>query len=638
MESNYVDMKALVEANSVELKEEMKNFMVTMSAQFNTFMRNLQGEKGILGQSPNSSERHPNQMLRSLEGSNPFLGEKSRFPIGVPKLEFPSFGGSNPREWIRKYEKFFQLYLIPEGQQMDVVELHLEGKVDLWYQSFKKDRGVVQWVDFGSELCIRFGDIWGEDVVEEFNKLYQDLSVLAYQEKFEELRVAVMVKLPLLSKSYYVSSFLSGLKEEIKPAVKIHMPQTLQVAFEKARWQEQYLSIILKQTKAPMKVPPPISSGNKHTHPNDLSHKKPATQVFENSIKKDSPPSYKRISPTEFQYRKDHNLCFRCGEKFSPGHIYKNRGIHLVLADEEGLLDTEVDEEEGEIIEYQGNKSGKDGTKGHDLSILLDGRSTDCFIRSAIAQLHPDSVHDHKPFKVRIADGKELTCNQWIPNMKWEMQGHNFTQDVYVLDLEPYDLILGVDWMKHYSPMTFDFKELTLSFDKEGETVLLSDLNSHLKHLSLVLNILRTHSLYAKMSKCSFGQDKIEYLGHVVIVEGVSADPAKVEAMLSWPVPDNIKALRGFLGMTGDRADDLSTGYYRRFVKSYGKIAKPLTELLKKHSFVLSGVATSAFEQLKVAMTQAPVLALPNFSMPFMLEIDASQTAMGTVLISKGDH
>ncbi|XP_071939043.1 uncharacterized protein [Coffea arabica] len=761
MESNYVDMKALVEANSVELKEEMKNFMATMSAQFNTFMRNLQGEKGILGQSPNSSERHPNQMLRkSPEGSNPFLGEKSRFPIGVPKLEFPSFG---------------------EGQQMDVVELHLEGKVDLWYQSFKKDRGVVQWVDFGSELCIRFGDIGGEDVVEEFNKLYQDLSVLAYQEKFEELRVVVM--------------------EKIKPAVKKHMPQTLQVAFEKARWQEQYLSIILKQTKAPMKVPPPISSGNKHTHPNDLSHKKPATQVFENSIKKDSPPSYKRISPTEFQYRKDHNLCFRCGEKFFPGHIYKNRGIHLVLADEEGLLDTEVDEEEGEIIEYQGNKSGKDGTKGHDLSILLDGRSTDCFIRSAIAQLHLDSVHDHKPFKVRIADGKELTCNQWIPNMKWKMQGHNFTQDVYVLDLEPYDLILGVDWMKHYSPMTFDFKELTLSFDKEGETVLLqgdshtakvrmrqgtaaqryphmqkseierqvknllqsgiiqpsnspfpslallvkkkdrswrlcidyrqlnnltvndkfpipiiddlldelynakifskidlrsgyhqirmnpsdvpktafrthsglyeylvmpfgltnapatfqalmnsifepfirkfvfvffddilvysSDLNSHLKHLSLVLNILRTHSLYAKMSKCSFGQDKIEYLGHIVIVEGVSADPAKVEAMLSWLVPDNIKALRGFLGMTG---------YYRRFVKSYGKIAKPLTKLLKKDSFVLSGVATSAFEQLKVAMTQAPVLALPNFSMPFMLEIDASQTAMGTVLISKGDY
>ena len=134
MESNYVDMKALVEANSVELKEEMKNFMATMSAQFNTFMRNLQGEKGILGQSPNSSERHPNQMLRSLEGSNPFLGEKSRFPIGVPKLEFPSFGGSNPREWIRKYEKFFQLYLILEGQKMVVDERHLEGMVALRFR------------------------------------------------------------------------------------------------------------------------------------------------------------------------------------------------------------------------------------------------------------------------------------------------------------------------------------------------------------------------------------------------------------------------------------------------------------------------------------------------------------------------
>ncbi|XP_027166575.1 uncharacterized protein LOC113766598 [Coffea eugenioides] len=227
--------------------------------------------------------------------------------------------------------------------------------------------------------------------------------------------------------------------------------------------------------------------------------------------------------------------------------------------------------------------------------------------------------------------------------MKWEMQGHHFTQNVYVLDLEPYDLILGMDWMKHYSPMTFDLKELTLSFDKEGEIVLLqgdshtakvrmtqgtaeqsSNLDSHLKHLSLVLNTLRTHSLHAKMSKCSFGQDKIDYLGHVVTAKDVSANPAKVEAMLSWPVPDNIKALRGFLGLTG---------YYRRFVKGYGKIAKPLTELLKKDSFVWNEAATSAFEQLKVAMTQAPVLALPNFSMPFILETDASQTAMGAVLM-----
>jgi hypothetical protein len=101
----------------------------------------------------------------------------------------------------------------------------------------------------------------------------------------------------------------------------------------------------------------------------------------------------------------------------------------------------------------------------------------------------------------------------------------------------------------------------------------------HLKHLAAVLQVLQDHQLFVKLSKCSFGVSEIEYLGHVVSGQGVSMDREKIQAVLDWPPPKNIKQLRGFLGLTG---------YYRRFIQSYAKLASPLTDLLKKEAYVWS--------------------------------------------------
>ena len=90
------------------------------------------------------------------------------------------------------------------------------------------------------------------------------------------------------------------------------------------------------------------------------------------------------------------------------------------------------------------------------------------------------------------------------------------------------------------------------------------------------MQLLRKHKLFVKMSKCSFGMAEVEYLGHIVGREGVKVDPKKIQAMQEWPQPKTLKSLRGFLGLTG---------YYRKFVRNYGRIAKPLTQLLKKNSF-----------------------------------------------------
>jgi hypothetical protein len=95
----------------------------------------------------------------------------------------------------------------------------------------------------------------------------------------------------------------------------------------------------------------------------------------------------------------------------------------------------------------------------------------------------------------------------------------------------------------------------------------------HTKHLRIVLQRLRDHKLYAKFSKCEFWLDRVKFLGHTISKEGISVDPSKAQEVMDWKPPKSVHQIRTFLGLAV---------FYRRFIPDFSRIAKPMTELLKK--------------------------------------------------------
>nr|GEZ83660.1 putative reverse transcriptase domain-containing protein [Tanacetum cinerariifolium] len=149
----------------------------------------------------------------------------------------------------------------------------------------------------------------------------------------------------------------------------------------------------------------------------------------------------------------------------------------------------------------------------------------------------------------------------------------------------------------------------------------------HAEHLKLILELLKKEELYAKFLKCDFWLFWVQFLSHVIDSEGIHVDPTKIDSIKDWASPKTTTEIRQFLGLAG---------YYRRFIKGFLKIAKPMTKMTQKNvKFDWSEKAEAAFQFLKQNLCSAPILALPERSENFVVYCDESRKGLDAVLMQR---
>ncbi|GJZ05359.1 retrotransposon-related protein [Tanacetum coccineum] len=566
------NMTTMRESFLVSMREEMERFW---QAKLNSQNENSNG--GMM-------QRQNNGDQRTMQFSR------------LAKVEFLKFGGEDIRGWMFRCEQFFTIEQTADEGKISLISIHLYDIALVWHRKYVRFMGnTFTWPMYRDAILKRFG--------------------LAYDDPLAKIK-----KLKQTGNEF----FIAGLQSEIELAVRMFKPTSLAELYRLCKLQESQLNVGEQKGKMPLL---PTPSGQVFLLEVIVGNEEPnREQEIEKCLEEEivwekEPVNEEIVSPqislnalngiNNYQTMRVNGWV---GETFTTTvMILPLGGCEMVLGIQwlATLVEraTEWDSLLSEFEDVFSIPTSLPPNRTHDHKIPLKTGTQPINVRP---YRHPPTQND--AIKVMV---KELLDAGVIRHSQ-----SSFVATIVMVKKED-----GSWRMSGYHQIRMFKDDIAKTAFKTHE--------GHYEFLVMPFGLTNAPStfqalmneLYAKRSKCVFGADHVEYLGHIITSEGVATDPTKIEAMKSWPTPKTLKQLRGFLGLTG---------YYRRFIRDYAIISQPLTALLKKNAFKWDDKAQDAFEELKKAMVHAPVLQMPDFEATFIVETDASGLGIGAVLQQNG--
>jgi hypothetical protein len=341
-------------------------------------------------------------------------GRRSWFP----KMDFPKFDGTDVRIWIDTCNTFFLLYNIAEGFKVSAATMYMRDSAAHWYQAYKLENPWHNWSTFSVDVIQEFEGNAQRDKIRELLTLKQTGTVEEYKRQFEKLVYQIKLYDPNMGGLMLVQRFILGLKEELRAAVEVQLPNTVAEAAMFAQIQES----VLARSKQGF-----TRSYHKKTHKEEGDQNHPSANKFE----KGEIWKAKQLK----DYRRANNLCFKCGEKYAPGHVcvvpatgqLKTMQGNEILSDE--LLDMLVTR--GEDYDCHVSLNAMSGTSqtgtiqfktlvgDQVMLLLLDSGSSHSFVDQSLVEKLKYPVANIQTLRVKVASGDYMYCNKMVPNMQW---------------------------------------------------------------------------------------------------------------------------------------------------------------------------------------------------------------------------